>query len=491
MATSIRLDGNFGYAGVHSSIAEVIYFLNHLEIVSTDTAKKMGVVCVICQGCHSDLEADSTWHQFVRLPSCSHVFGRSCLFGWLTPFDRQQQKVELDDDEEEEEEDDDDVGEEDVADLESGQGNESSSGSSSGWTAVNNQPTTTDDSNDNGRDGSSEAEERGNHDRQESNEVYTEEHREGDEDQNCEDESSDDSEDEVMADATHSDHEGTDPQNDHDNDSGDENNGDGMDVVMGEAGDGTGNNQHSTQLASTSLRTGSTNEKSEWLAENKVVHIDNTMSEMYFRIQFPVPCDRSTESRSYAFGNFFRAGTDRGLGLLEPGHNTCPCCRNEQFARPAVVDSLVYLATRIRVWDTAYAFLGLERNAEEDFLRDQCLQFMGNYLIQRSHQGERVSVDSVTQLFLALKDASRSLVLTTMVPPRRSVCRSIFDRARLSAFGEAMRYRPKDLKVWYSGDAFKVWYGPEDPLVRSVIHVELLGAWSGNKDSVYPSRSYT
>ncbi|KAI4227252.1 MAG: hypothetical protein LQ349_006745, partial [Xanthoria aureola] len=149
MATGVRMESTLGYAGTHSSIYDAIYFLNHLESVDTNTVNVEGIVCAICQGCQSDPIADETWHQLVRLPSCGHVFGKSCLFSWLTPFDQEQ--VKNDDNNNDDDDDDDD----DEADDEDDQTNEvgtaenetflftepSSELGASGWTAVNVLPT--------------------------------------------------------------------------------------------------------------------------------------------------------------------------------------------------------------------------------------------------------------------------------------------------------------------------------------------------------------
>ncbi len=72
----------------------------------------------------------------------------------------------------------------------------------------------------------------------------------------------------------------------------------------------------------------------------------------------------------------------------------------------------MYLATCIRVWDTAYALLGIPRNVKEDFLREQCLKFIETCLVQRISQGEGINGGNGRQVFQALKDARWSLTKT-------------------------------------------------------------------------------
>ncbi|KAL9627053.1 MAG: hypothetical protein Q9204_006841, partial [Flavoplaca sp. TL-2023a] len=168
--------------------------------------------------------------------------------------------------------------------------------------------------------------------------------------------------------------------------------------------------------------------------------------------------------------------TNTGLESLQAGNNNCPCCRDEVYARPSFLDSLMYLATRIRVWGTAYTLLRIPRNLKEDFLREQCLKFIETCLVQRISQGGGINGGNGRQIFQALKDARWSLIKTKLSPYQRSVCRFKEDRHKLHAFGRAMRFRLKDLTVWYPNDSFKVWYGLEDPPVRYTIHVERLEA---------------
>ncbi|KAL8634436.1 MAG: hypothetical protein Q9228_007969, partial [Teloschistes exilis] len=109
MADSFR-----GYAGIHSTIFAAIHFLNHLEPADLSTIAAGDRTCPICNEAlnHS---ADQSAHSAVKLPDCGHVFGKSCLILWLTPFNKEQQDYSSassedddddDDDEEEEEEED-------------------------------------------------------------------------------------------------------------------------------------------------------------------------------------------------------------------------------------------------------------------------------------------------------------------------------------------------------------------------------------------------
>lgn len=489
MAISVRMESAFGYAGTHSSIYDAIYFLNHLESVDTNTIDVEGAVCAICQGSLSDPKADQTWHQFVRLPSCGHLFGRSCLFSWLTPFDQEQVKNDDegdddDDDDEDEYKYDDDEGDDDDDD-DDGQLSEVgtaenetvlgtgpvSESRGSGWTTVNVQPTTfTDDGSDKGYGNFDDIEEGTGDDGNEDNE----------------DESSSDPADEVMGEASaETDNEQSDTQDGREEDSEDESSSDSADEVMREASVETDIDRSGTQVAPRKSRSSCRSSKSEWLPDN-AAHIDKTVSWTHFLLQFPIsshPDGGQEHIDPLSYSLAYRSGdTDTGLETLRPGNNICPCCRDEVFAQPARVDFLMYLATRIRVWDTAYAFLGIQHNFKEKCVRDQCLKFIETYLFHHISLGEGVNGGNGTKVIQALKDARWSLVQTIMNTSDRSICKSEDDRDKLHAFGKAMRYRSKDLKVWYSNDTFKVWYGPEDPPVRYAIQVEHLQKWSGNLD---------
>lgn len=78
-----------GYAGIHATIFEALRFLNHLEPADLNKMAAEDRICAICSDSLSDLVANQTWHRPVRLPECGHVFGKSCLIYWLTPFDRE------------------------------------------------------------------------------------------------------------------------------------------------------------------------------------------------------------------------------------------------------------------------------------------------------------------------------------------------------------------------------------------------------------------
>ena len=496
MAAGVRMESALGYAGTHSSIYDAIYFLNHLEAVDTDTVNVEGNVCAICQGCQSDPIADQTWHQLVRLPSCGHVFGKSCLFSWLTPFDQEQVKNDdnnNDDDDDDDEADNEDEHDEDdqmsevwTTENETFLFTEPSSGlGASGWTAVNVVPTnSTNDASGEGLGNSRDIEE-GTGDAT---------------DEDNEEELSSDSADEVMGEASaDEDYEESDVQDDREKDSDYEPSSDSMDEVMEEASAEADNVESDTpddreedneesdnpddREEDSEDERGYQSKRSEWLPD-KATHIDEDVSWTGFLLKFPRSehpdgGHEHREARSYSLA--YRSG-DSGTGLetLKPGNNTCPCCRAEVFARPARVDSLVHLATRIRVWDTAYAFLGIERTLEEKFVRRQCHEFINTDHIHRDSQGEGTTAGY--NAVQALKDARWSLVQIKKNASDGSICKPEEDRDKLHAFGKAMRYRRKDLKVWYFNDTFKVWYGPEDLPVRYTIQVEHTEEWSGNLD---------
>ncbi|KAL8637888.1 MAG: hypothetical protein Q9228_004895 [Teloschistes exilis] len=104
-------DHSRGYAGIHSTIFAAIQFLNHLEPADVSTIVAEDRICAICSEALSE-PPDQAGHWAVRLSGCGHVFGKSCLDIWLTPFDKESQEFPTEDSEYEEEEEDDDEEEE-------------------------------------------------------------------------------------------------------------------------------------------------------------------------------------------------------------------------------------------------------------------------------------------------------------------------------------------------------------------------------------------
>ncbi|KAI4225370.1 MAG: hypothetical protein L6R36_003950 [Xanthoria steineri] len=470
MATGVRMESALGYAGTHSSIYDAIYFLNHLESVDTKTVNVEDIVCAICQGCQSDPIADQTWHQLVK-----------------NDDDNNDDDDDDDDDEadsEDEHDEDDQMSEVGTAENETFLFTEPSSKlRASGWTAVNVLPTnSTNDASGEGRGNSHDIEEGTGDDADEDNEE----------------ELSSDSADEVMGEASgDEDYDESNVQDDREEDSEYEPSSNSMDEVMEEASAEADNEESDTpddreedneeadapddREEDSEDERGYQSKKSEWLPD-KAAHIDEDVSWICFLLKFP-RSERPSgghehkEARSYSLA-YCSGDSDTGLENLKPGNNTCPCCRAEVFAPPARVDSLFHLATRIRVWDTAYAFLGIECTLEEKFVRCQCREFINTDSIHRDSQGEGISAKNVVR---ALKDARWSLVQIKKNASDGSICKpEEEDRNKLHAFGKAMRYRRKDLKVWYSNDTFKVWYGPEDLPVRYTIQVEHLEKSSGH-----------
>ncbi|KAI4198914.1 MAG: hypothetical protein LQ350_004979 [Teloschistes chrysophthalmus] len=96
-------DNSRGYAGIHSTIFAAIQFLNHLERADVSTMVAEDRICAICNETLSE-SPDQPGHWAVRLPGCGHVFGKSCLAIWLTPFDKESQEFSTEDSENEEEE---------------------------------------------------------------------------------------------------------------------------------------------------------------------------------------------------------------------------------------------------------------------------------------------------------------------------------------------------------------------------------------------------
>ncbi|KAL9038970.1 MAG: hypothetical protein Q9180_002812 [Flavoplaca navasiana] len=340
METLLRMKSAHGYAGVPSSIADAIYFLNDLEVVDTDTINEKGTICAICQGCLSGPEADRTWHQIVRLPSCGHMFGKSCLFSWLTPFDREAPK----------DDDHDQMSQGEDAEAEIIQDTRTLS-------IMRDLDFTTDDipdirtttfavdDPDPCNDSSGEIEEGSSDDGEADGQQDSEEVRE--------EESGDNSGHEAVEEASpDTDDDNIEFQYDSNADSGDESSSDSGDVVMGEANHGTCNARFGTAAMLGRYRIEYQSRRSNRLP-GQAVQINKTMSWMHFLIQSPTSDYTSGESRTITSDSYslaYNSGdTNTGLESLRAGNNNCPCCRDEVYARPTFLDSLMYLATRIRV----------------------------------------------------------------------------------------------------------------------------------------------
>ncbi|KAL8848358.1 MAG: hypothetical protein Q9221_006607 [Calogaya cf. arnoldii] len=505
MAPGMCMESAFGFGGTHSSILDVIYFLNHLDVVDTKTVDVKDAVCAICQGCDSDPEADRAWHQFVRLPSCGHLFGRSCLFAWLKPFDNEGPRIEVerdnyviyiddlqaddDDDDVNGDNEDDQMSEEETAENETvreGSGDDSDEDSDRNSGA--------DSGDERNNDGADEAME--------------------DADAEIDDENADTQHNEdVVMDPSHSafwsfpnlstdsddgdrpemDIENADTRDNHvDNSEAEaDSENEAMEAEVDSEGDNTQDDpeEEFEEEADSSdedevmddVSTVSDNDRSEWLPR-EAAYIDMSTSGTPFLIRASNLSDPESYSLAYR-----RNHTNTGLETLKPGNYTCPCCRGAVFPEPAYADSLFFLATRLRVWETAYAFLGIQRNPKEDYVRDQCHEFLHTYLQQRVDLGEQLFNGNSEKVYQALKDARRSLLQTKNSPSDHTIRRSQEDRKKLHAFGMAIRYRLKDSKVWYSNQTFKVWYGREDPRSRYAIQVEHLQEWTGNiEEAVQP-----
>ncbi|KAL8885658.1 MAG: hypothetical protein Q9215_006514 [Flavoplaca cf. flavocitrina] len=400
MATLLRMKGANGYAGVPSSIADAIYFINDLEVVDTDTIDEKGTVCAICQGCLSDPEADRTWHQIVRLLRVVTCLG-----------DDHDQMSQGENAEAENIQDsqtlsmmrDLDVTTDDIPDIRT-------------TTFAVDDPDSCNDSSDKIEEGSSDD---GEADGQQDSEEVREDENGNNSGHEAMQEGSPDTDDDNIG-----------FQYDSNADSGDESSSDSGDVIMGEANHGTCNDGFGTAAMLGRYQIEYQSRRSNWLP-GKAVQINKTMSWMHFLVQSPTSDYTIGESQTITWNSYslaYHSGdTNTGLESLQAGNNNCPCCRDEVYARPSL-DSLMSLATRIRVWDTAYAFLGIPRNDKEDFLREQCLKFIETCLVQRISQGEGINGGKGRQVFQALRGARWSLIKTKISPYQHSVCRSEEDR---------------------------------------------------------------
>lgn len=61
------------------------------------------------------------------------------------------------------------------------------------------------------------------------------------------------------------------------------------------------------------------------------------------------------------------------------GANTCPTCRREFFPEQRAVDSLPEIEARIKLWDMAYAHVGVALSEREFRAREDLLRYFGSY----------------------------------------------------------------------------------------------------------------
>lgn len=61
------------------------------------------------------------------------------------------------------------------------------------------------------------------------------------------------------------------------------------------------------------------------------------------------------------------------------GANTCPKCRREFFPKQTTIDLLPEIECRIKLWDKAYAHVGIALSEKERQAREDLLQYVGSY----------------------------------------------------------------------------------------------------------------
>ncbi|KAL9578600.1 MAG: hypothetical protein Q9212_005614 [Teloschistes hypoglaucus] len=314
-----------GYAGIHSTIFAAIQFLNHLESADVSTMVAEDRVCAICNEVLSE-SPDQPGHWAVRLPGCGHVFGKSCLALWLTPFDKESQEYSTEDseneeeEEEEEEDPDEEYDDEDEDDMNERRGLEAQRRFREWF--------------DSRRDIVPETFLPRQEEVQVQQMILTFAY--GVPDRNLAYNVRGPVNEEAMADVPEHQSIGVDcPEIEDDNL-------DPPDELIA----------HLYTLAS-------------W----QPAKMDDEMD-----IPICLQGERLLEpAELYEFGPHFAGFAPTPLGA---GNNTCPLCRSETFPRPKHGDSLMALTVRMHVWNTAYRYLGIERTAQDQLYMNEIGLFM-------------------------------------------------------------------------------------------------------------------
>ncbi|KAI4120374.1 MAG: hypothetical protein LQ338_007063 [Usnochroma carphineum] len=145
-----------------------------------------------------------------------------------------------------------------------------------------------------------------------------------------------------------------------------------------------------------------------------------------------------------------RLGKDSsGLAMrLLPGHNTCPLCRAEVFARPVLGESLRFIRLNIRLWDIVYKLLGMVPHIYEKVYRYECVEFIRTWKKDRRAMGEKQRAESYIEKRWLLINGAASLITARGFPDMYYCLVSEWTRAQrhdLWEAGQRVRHHLEEL----------------------------------------------
>ncbi|KAI4246235.1 MAG: hypothetical protein LQ352_006429 [Teloschistes flavicans] len=510
MADNLR-----GYAGIHSTIFAAVQFLNHLEPADLSTIAGGDRKCPICNEGLTDSPNQSA-HSAVKLPGCGHVFGKSCLTLWLTPFNKEQQDFSSTDSED----DDDEEEEEDLNEFEEGEigrdpwVDDQEAAAAGLHRSLLMEPQSASPDLDDARPDSnpvhasrtsnvpSSVHEEAMHDlpehqlmdldneEVEAMDIGTERHGTTDirpEIQRVLDDLSN-----VLDSRLYTLTSRSQPPDSH--------NPNGPSPFAEEA------IQHLPEHQSIDLNNEEAEamdigaERDDITARDAEFHqalarlddlTDKIVSHLYTLASWSQPSDSHGPTMAiqgdiefpislqgelllqptsiYEYGPFHAGFTPMPLG---PGNNTCPLCRSETFPRPKHGDLIVALTVRMRVWNTAYRFLGIEPTAQDRLYINE----IGRFIARRFETWAMDQTESydVTDQRLAdmFRDALHSLVGMGQDVGYRAFVDgwTSSDMHRIWVFAEALKFKTEDWRFWFELDPNNYFAGADMSQLRGWNH---------------------
>ena len=409
------------YAGTHCTTFKALQALNHLKPVNLSNVAMEDRVCAICTESMSASQTDQTWHHIaVQLPGCGHCFGKSCLINWLTPLD--QEGVISEDQANELGENDEDGEEFETANSApahaSWVGSEEGSRTASGWTPINENTSI-----------SSARTSATRHDRIPERVASLEDPLAAADP--CPNEANVDQEVGMGLNYVS-----------------------GVDQPLGESSNEVNqqHNQITTERQQQKFSGVTGRERNAAIAGYVdflfASHVDfmskGLIEHLLLLRQHRPPAERSRR-RGVLAGLVFTA--------LVPGSNTCPLCRADVFLRETSPDSLLFLRTRLRVWDIAYELAHIKRTPLEEHIRTECLDFIDT--MDSIHRGTHEPEQSLTyaEQRWAFNHAIKSIIDLDNQPDTYFPGRWTDEqRKKLWVFGTYLNYTERDLSVLFGRD---------------------------------------
>lgn len=127
--------------------------------------------------------------------------------------------------------------------------------------------------------------------------------------------------------------------------------------------------------------------RNEPLAVRRSLGINELVDERFTQIEYPSAVYRRRPP--YEPSDLGAEFSGLVIAPLDPGHNTCPLCRAELFAKPVHGESIRFLRMNIRLWDCAYEAFEMAPIFIEKLYRHECVNFIRNWERDQRAMGEK------------------------------------------------------------------------------------------------------